>query len=84
MWTRRCMALMLGVWMMVFIVAAAPRPVQGQTVTDAQPVVTIKIRDIDRMLQDLESLMPANTGANPSSQMAMIKGLLQGHGLDRS
>ncbi len=78
MWTRRCMALVLGVWMMVFIVVAAPRPVQGQTVTDAKPVVTIKIRDIDRMLQDLESLMSANTGANPSSQTAMIKAMLQG------
>ncbi len=77
MWTRRCMALALGIWMMVFIVAAA-LPVQGQTIAAAAPVVTIKIRDIDRLLQDLESLMPANTEANPSSQTAMIKGLLQG------
>ena len=77
MWTRRCMALALGIWMLVLFVAAVG-PVQGQTIADAPPVVTIKIRDIDRLLQDLESLMPANTAANPSSQTAMIKGLLQG------
>ena len=77
MWTRRCMALAFGIWMMAFIVAAA-WPVQGQTITDAPPVVMIKLRNIDRLLQDLESLMPADTGANPSSQIAMIKGMLQG------
>ena len=53
-------------------------PVYGQTTLTDRPQLIIKIRDIDKMLQDLEALMPSQTGADASSQMAMIKGMLQG------
>jgi len=54
-------------------------PAYGQTTPDTvTPNFLIKIRNIDRMLQDLEALMPPNPGADASSQTAMIKGMLQG------
>jgi len=78
MLTRRCVALAFVVWMLAFAVFEGPRPVQGRTASDAQPVLLLKIRDIDRLLQDWEALMPAGSGAGPSAPSAMIKGMLQG------
>ena len=78
MLTRRCMAVALIVWILTFFVVEGPRPVRGQTTSQTQPLLTIKIRDMDRLLQDLESLVPAGTDTSPSSQTAMIRGMLQG------
>lgn len=78
MLTRRCIASAFVVWMLAFAVVAGPRPVQGRTASDAQPVLMLKIRDIDRILQDWEALMPAGSGDGPSAPPAMIKGMLQG------
>ena len=75
---RRGIAWAAFAWVILVMVAAGPLPVKGQTATGDAPVLMIRVRDIDRMLQDLEALMPANPGADPSSQMAMVRGLLQG------
>jgi len=78
MLTRRCIALVFVVWMSAFAVVAGPRPVQAQAASDAQPVLMLKIRDINGMLQNWEALMPAGSGDGPSALVAMIKGMLQG------
>lgn len=75
---RRGIAWAAFAWVITLMMAAGPLPVQGQTATADAPLLMIRIRDIDRMLQDLEALMPANPGADPSSQTAMVKGMLQG------
>jgi tetratricopeptide (TPR) repeat protein len=54
-------------------------PAYGQASANAAlPSLLIKIRNIDQVLQDMESLVPSNPGADAASQTAMIKGMLQG------
>jgi Flp pilus assembly protein TadD len=72
--------LLTAVWggLAIFMMGAM-LPAYGQTKQDAAPPnFLIKIRNIERILQDLETLMPSNPGADTSSQTAMIKGMLQG------
>ena len=75
---RRGIAWAAFAWVIALTIAAGPLPVQGQTATADVPVLMVRVRDVDRMLKDLEALMPANPGADPSSQTAMIRGMLQG------
>ena len=66
-------------WVLAVFITGGGLPAYGQTNPDAAlPTLLIKIGDIDRMLQDLEALMPSNPGTDASSQTAMIKGMLQG------
>jgi hypothetical protein len=53
-------------------------PAYGQTTSGDLPALQIRIRDVERLLQNLEALMPADTRANAASQTAMVRGLLQG------
>jgi hypothetical protein len=65
-------------WILAFWVAGGLLSAHGQTSPSAAPKLLIKIRDIDRLIQNMESLMPADAASAPASQAAMIKGLLQG------
>ena len=66
-------------WILAVFMMGGMLPAYGQNTPDAAPPnLLIKIRNIDRMLQDLEALMPSNPGADASSQTAMIRGMLQG------
>jgi hypothetical protein len=66
-------------WGLAVFMLGGMLPAYGQTPADAErPSLLIKIRDIDQVLQDMESLMPSNPGADAASRTAMIKGMLQG------
>ena len=76
---RRRIAITAVWWGLAVFMLGGMLPAYGQTPTDAErPSLLIKIRDIDQVLQDMESLMPSNPGADAASQTAMIKGMLQG------
>jgi tetratricopeptide (TPR) repeat protein len=76
---RRRIAITAVWWGLAVFMLGGILPAYGQTPTDAErPSLLIKIRDIDQVLQDMESLMPSNPGADAASQTAMIKGMLQG------
>lgn len=74
---RRIPTTAVGCMMLLFMLGGV-LPVRGQTALDSPPALLVKIRDIDRILKDLESLIPAQPGAGSSAQTAIIKGLLQG------
>ena len=65
-------------WTLVFLILGGMLPAHGQTIPENPPQLMIKIRDVERILQDLEALVPPDSGAGASSQTAMIKGMLQG------
>lgn len=75
---RRGIAWAAFAWVMALMMTAGSLPARGQSATDGKPVLTVRIRDVDRVLQNLETLMPAAPGADPSSQTAMVKGMLHG------
>ena len=78
MQTIRRTAVAAAGWMMVLVVMLGVLPSHAQTTPAAAPTLMIKIRDVDRMLQDIESILVTDSNATPSSQMAMVKGMLQG------
>jgi len=76
---RRRIAITAVWWGLAVFMLGGMLPAYGQTSADAvRPGLLIKIHDIDQVLQDMESLMPSNPGADAASQTAMIKGMLQG------
>ncbi len=76
---RRRIAITAVWWGLAVFILGGMLPAYGQTSADAvRPSLLIKIRDIDQVLQDMESLMQPNPGADAASQTAMIKGMLQG------
>ena len=76
---RRRILIAAAGWVLAVFMIGGMLPAYGQSTPDAdRPNLLIKIRDIDQMLQDLEALMPSQPGTDASSQMAMIKGMLQG------
>jgi tetratricopeptide (TPR) repeat protein len=76
---RRRIAITAVWWGLAVFILGGMLPAYGQTSADAVlPSLLIKIRNIDQVLQDMESLVPSNPGADAASQTAMIKGMLQG------
>ena len=54
-------------WILAFWVAGGLLSAHGQTSPSAAPKLLIKIRDIDRLIQNMESLMPADAASAPAS-----------------
>jgi hypothetical protein len=59
-------------------IVLAPPAADAQGGADQGPQLLIKIRNIDRLLNDIERLMPAGPDANAAQQVAMFRGMLQG------
>lgn len=50
----------------------------AQEMTGQDPVLMVKVRDINQLLSDVEKLMPQTPGSKAGQQIAMVRGMLQG------
>ena len=65
-------------WFLVFFLLGGLLAPYSPAAAGEAPDLQIRIRDVARFLQNLETLMPGDAGTPAPSRTAMIKGLLQG------
>lgn len=59
-------------------VAVIPQPAFSQGEPDLQPRLLFKIPDIDKLLSDIQTLMPQNPQSKATQQLAMVRMMLFG------
>jgi hypothetical protein len=72
------------IWLIMFCLFAglvagfAPMAVDAQETSGQEPILLIKIRNIDQFQSDVEKIMPPTEASKAGPQIAMFRGMLQG------